>query len=52
MTIGTAYTRTISPRLADCELTHLPRVSIDLAGARVRDRQHMAGAGLIVGDEA
>jgi dimethylargininase len=28
-----AYTRAISPTIADCELTHLPRVEIDVARA-------------------
>ena len=34
-----AFTRAVSPRLADCELTHLPRVPID---ADVAVRQHAA----------
>ena len=34
-----ALTRGISPKLAACELTHLPRVPIDLARART---QHAA----------
>ena len=28
-----AYTRAVSPTIADCELTHLPRVAVDVAGA-------------------
>ena len=34
-----AYTRAVSPRLADCELTHLERLPIDPTRA---DRQHSA----------
>jgi dimethylargininase len=34
-----AYTRAVSPRLFDCELTHLERLPIDPAAA---DRQHSA----------
>ena len=34
-----AYTRAVSPRLSDCELTHLERLPIDPAAA---DRQHSA----------
>ena len=30
MTIGTAWTRAVSPRLAECELTHLQRAPIDM----------------------
>lgn len=33
MTIGTAYTREVSPRLAQCELTHLATIPIDIARA-------------------
>lgn len=36
---GTAWTRAVSPRLAECELTHLERAPIDLAGA---EGQHAA----------
>ena len=36
---GTAFTREVSPRLAECELTHLERVPIDADNARV---QHAA----------
>jgi dimethylargininase len=34
-----AYTRAVSPALADCELTHLPRVPIDVEAAA---REHAA----------
>jgi dimethylargininase len=39
MTEWTALTRDVSPAMADCELTHLPRVPIDIALAV---RQHAA----------
>lgn len=36
----TALTRDISASLASCELTHLPRVTIDLARARAQHREY------------
>lgn len=52
MTIGTAYTRQISPRLVtECELTHLPRDPIDLAGAIAQHAAYeaaLAAAGLAI----
>jgi dimethylargininase len=35
-----ALTREISPALASCELTHLPRVPIDVAQARAQHREY------------
>lgn len=50
MTIGTAWTRAISPRLVtECELTHLPRDPIDLDGALAQHAAYeaaLAAAGL------
>jgi len=43
-----ALTRGVSPALAQCELTHLPRVTIDLARARAQHHAYeaaLAGAG-------
>ena len=43
-----AFTRAVSPRLAECELTHLARVPIDAAKAAVQHaayEQALAGAG-------
>ena len=37
--MGTAFTRAVSPRIAECELTHLERVPIDPARAAA---QHAA----------
>ncbi|HST37471.1 MAG TPA: N(G),N(G)-dimethylarginine dimethylaminohydrolase [Allosphingosinicella sp.] len=39
MATGTAYTRALSPRLAECELTHLEAAPIDMARA---EAQHEA----------
>jgi len=39
-----AYTRPVSPTLADCELTHLPREAIDVDAAA---REHLAYEGLL-----
>lgn len=41
---GTAYTRALSPRLAECELTHLAAAPIDLARA---EAQHAAYEGAL-----
>jgi dimethylargininase len=35
-----AYTREISPALADCELTHLEREAIDVVGARAEHEEY------------
>src|SRR5262245_61393700 len=46
-----AITREVSPALADCELTHLPRVRIDVDVARAQHRayeQALAGAGCAI----
>jgi dimethylargininase len=52
MTIGTAYTRAISPRLAtECELTHLQRDPIDLDQAIAQHAAYeaaLAAAGLSI----
>lgn len=51
MTIGTAWTRAVSSRLAECELTHLPREAIDLAGALAQHAAYeaaLAAAGLAI----
>jgi dimethylargininase len=51
MAIGTAYTRPLSPRLAECELTHLAAAPIDLARAAAQHaayEQALARAGLAV----
>lgn len=43
-----AFTRMVSPRLAECELTHLPRVAIDAAKAAAQHaayEQELAQAG-------
>jgi dimethylargininase len=37
-----AYTRAVSPRLADCELTHLERDPLDVAGAEAEHAQYEA----------
>ena len=39
---GKAFTRDVSPRLADCALTHLERVPIDAARARVQHEAYEA----------
>ena len=41
-----AFTRAVSPRLADCELTHLARVSIDIGAAIA---QHCAYEDALIG---
>lgn len=51
MAIGTAYTRALSPRLAECELTHLDALPIDVARAEAQHEayeQALAGAGFEV----
>jgi dimethylargininase len=51
MTIGTAWTRAVSPRLAECELTHLPAVAIDAARAAAQHAAYeaaLAEAGLAI----
>lgn len=40
MDISTAITRAISPRLSECELTHLNRVPIDIQKAREQHRSY------------
>lgn len=48
---GTAYTRALSPRLAECELTHLAAAPIDLARAEAQHAAYeraLAGAGLAI----
>jgi dimethylargininase len=35
-----AYTRAVSPRLADCEITHLEREPLDVAGAEVEHAEY------------
>ena len=40
MTRRIAITRQVSPAIADCELTHLPRRAIDLERAREQHRQY------------
>lgn len=37
-----AYTRAVSPQLADCELTHLEREPLDVAGAQAEHAQYEA----------
>jgi dimethylargininase len=37
-----AYTRAVSPRLADCELTHLDREPLDVAGAEAEHARYEA----------
>src|SRR6185436_5223956 len=49
MSIGTAYTRAVSPRSAECALTHLSRQPIDPARAAAQHRAYeaaLAAAGL------
>ena len=49
MSVGTAFTRAVSPRLADCALTHLERQPIDAARAAEQHRAYeaaLAAAGL------
>ena len=49
MNAGTAWTRAVSPRLAECELTHLARAPIDLEKARAQHAAYeaaLAEAGL------
>ena len=51
MTIGTAYTRALSPRIGDCALTHLERVAIDVARAEAQHGDYeraLTAAGLAV----
>ncbi len=51
MPIGTAYTRAVSPRLAECALTHFDRQPIDAARAAQQHADYeaaLAAAGLIV----
>jgi dimethylargininase len=51
MSIGTAYTRAVSPRLAECELSHRPSQPIDIARAIAQHRAYedaLAEAGLTV----
>lgn len=51
MTRSAAFTRAVSPRLADCALTHLERVAIDVARAVAQHGDYeraLAGAGLEV----
>ena len=51
MTISTAYTRALSPRLAECELTHLDAAPIDLARAEAQHEAYeaaLAGAGFAI----
>jgi dimethylargininase len=51
VTIGTAYTRAVSPRIAECALTHLSRQPIDPDRAAVQHRAYeeaLASAGLTV----
>ncbi|MBC8036030.1 MAG: N(G),N(G)-dimethylarginine dimethylaminohydrolase, partial [Rhizobiales bacterium] len=42
MTIGTAYTRAVSPRIAECALTHLSRQPIDPARAIAQHQDYEA----------
>jgi len=42
MSIGIAYTRALSPRLAECELSHLNRVPIDLGRAEAQHADYEA----------
>lgn len=42
MSIGTAYTRALSPRIAECALTHLEREPIDVARAVAQHRAYEA----------
>lgn len=42
MTRRIAITRQVSPVIANCELTHLPRAAIDLERARAQHRQYEA----------
>jgi dimethylargininase len=49
--MSTAYTRALSPRLAECELTHLQAAPIDLARAEAQHRAYedaLAEAGFTV----
>ena len=49
--MGTAFTRAVSPRLAECELTHLERVPIDAAQAAAQHaayEQALAAAGFAI----
>lgn len=51
MTIGTAYTRTVSPRIVECALTHLSRRPIDPARAAAQHGDYeaaLAAAGLAI----
>ena len=46
-----ALTRDVSPAIARCELTHLPRVAIDVAKARAQHADYesaLAGLGCAV----
>lgn len=40
--IGTAYTRALSPRLAECELSHIDRAPIDLGRAEAQHEAYEA----------
>ena len=49
MSAGNAWTRAVSPRLAECELTHLQRAPIDMEKALAQHAAYeaaLAGAGL------
>lgn len=51
MTVGTAYTRAVSPRLAECALTHFARQPIDAARATTQHQAYEAAltaAGLAI----
>ncbi len=51
MPLGTAYTRAVSPRLAECALTHLERRPIDAARAAMQHAAYetaLAEAGLVI----
>jgi dimethylargininase len=39
---GTAFTRAVSPRLAECALTHLDRMPIDPAAAALQHESYEA----------
>jgi dimethylargininase len=45
MAVGIAYTRALSPRLAECELTHLEPAPIDLARAEEEHRAYERALG-------
>ena len=49
--MGTAFTRAVSPRIAECQLTHLARVPIDAARAAAQHasyEQALAAAGFAI----